>query len=147
MKNNQLWRIPARTAPGLQATPRAERDFMRGDPFLEAGVASRIGPVFAPSFDLFETDEEFTLLGDLPGLGIADLDLEFTADSLIITGEREGDDPDPGASCHALERTFGSFMRRFHFPERVDGSRSLVRMRDGVLVLQVPKRAEGLPSC
>ncbi len=147
MKNKQPSRTPALPGLGLCGWSRSERDFMRGDPFLETGLASRIGPVFAPSFDLFETDEKYTLLGDLPGLGITDLDIELTANSLTITGEREGDDLDPGASCHALERTFGSFVRRFDFPEGVDGSRSLTRMRDGVLTVEVPKRVEGLPCC
>jgi HSP20 family protein len=137
--------------PAPAASPfgwsRAEKDFLRGDTFFGHDLTTRIGPVFTPSFDLFETMDKYMLLGDLPGLGMADLDIELTANSLTITGEREGDDVDLAASCHALERTFGSFVRRFEFPEGVDGTRSLARMRDGVLLVEVPKRLEGLPRC
>jgi HSP20 family protein len=125
----------------------AERDFLRGDSFLERDLTTRVGPVYTPAFDLYETQEKYTLLGDLPGLGIKDLDLELTATSLTITGEREGEGAYLDASCHALERTFGSFVRRFEFPEGVDSSRSQVRMKNGVLVVELPKRMAGLPSC
>jgi HSP20 family protein len=129
------------------AWSRAEREFLRGDPLLGGDLPVRIGPVYSPSFDLFETAETYTLLGDLPGLGINDLDIELTGDSLTITGEREGDEAPPEAACHALERTFGTFVRRFEFPERVDGSRSLARMSNGVLRVEVPKRMADLPRC
>jgi HSP20 family protein len=120
---------------------RAEQDFMRGEPLLERDVTGRIGPVYTPAFDLFETADQYTLLGDLPGLGLNDLDIEFSGDSLTIIGERDGDDPAMDADCHAMERTFGSFVRRFEL-KRVDPSRSLARMANGVLLVEVPKRRE-----
>ncbi len=130
-----------------QDLSRSEKDFMRGDPFLEADLPTRIGPVFSPAFDLLETTEKYLLLADLPGLGIGDLDIELTAHSLTITGERDGNDLDTGLACHALERRFGSFLRRFDFAEGVDGSRSRTRMSNGVLTVEVPKRLDSLPRC
>lgn len=118
---------------------RAEKDFMRGDPFPGTDLPTRVGPVFSPAFDLLENEENYLLLADLPGLGIADLDIELTATSLTITGEREGEGLDGDLACHALERRFGTFLRRFDFPEGVDGTRSRSRMRDGVLTVEVPK--------
>jgi HSP20 family protein len=139
--------VPPASVPFCLVWSKAEKDFLRGDPFFNQDLTTRIGPIFTPSFDLFETMDKYLLLGDLPGLGMADLDLELTATSLTITGEREGEVVDAGASCHALERTFGSFVRKFEFPEGVDGARSLARMRDGVLLVELPKRLEGLPRC
>lgn len=123
---------------------QAEKDFMRGEAFLDRDPIGRIGPVYAPAFDLFETAEKYTLLGDLPGLGLGDLDLEFTGDSLTIIGERDGDDVAMNVDCHAMERTFGSFVRRFEL-KRVDAGRSLARMANGVLMVEIPKRREGGP--
>lgn len=132
---------PPGTDPVFLSWSQAEKDFMRGDPSLDRDLATRIGPVYAPAFDLFETADKYTLLGDLPGLALADLDIELTGDSLIIAGERDGENMATDAACHALERTFGAFERRFEFPQRVDGTRSLARMANGVLVVEVPKRA------
>ena len=130
-----------------QVLSRSEKDFMRGDPFLEAELTARIGPVFSPAFDLLETTEKYLLLADLPGLGIGDLDIELTGNSLTITGERDSEDLGTDLACHALERRFGSFLRRFDFAEGVDGSRSRTRMANGVLTVEVPKRLDGLARC
>ena len=126
---------------------RAEKDFMRGDPFPGVDLPTTIGPIFSPDFDLLETTGEYLLLADLPGLEIGDLDIELTANSLTITGERDGESFPRDTACHALERRFGCFLRRFNFPEGVDGAKSLVSMVNGVLAIEVPKRMEGLPDC
>ena len=139
MKSRQRYIQPGQD-PVFLNWSRAEMDFMRGEPLQAGNLTARIGPIYAPAFDLFETAEKYTLLGDLPGLGLGDLDLTFTGDSLTIVGERDGDDSASGARCHALERTFGSFERRFEFRDRVDEARSLTRMANGVLVVEVPKR-------
>jgi HSP20 family protein len=120
---------------------------MRGDPFPGVDLPTTIGPIFSPDFDLLETTGEYLLLADLPGLEIGDLDIELTANSLTITGEREGESFARDTACHALERRFGCFLRRFNFPEGVDGAKSLVSMVNGVLAIEVPKRMEGLPDC
>lgn len=126
---------------------RAEKDFMRGDPFLELDLPTRIGPVFSPAFDMLETTEKYMLLADLPGLGIADLDIELTPTSVTIIGERPGEAVEDQMACHALERRFGSFLRRFEFPEGVDGAKSRAKMTNGVLTVEVPKRLEGFSDC
>ena len=127
--------------------PDAEKNFMRGDPFLENDLPTRIGPVFSPAFDLLETPGQYLVLADLPGLELDDLDIELTANSLTITGEREAEALASSLGCHAIERQFGSFLRRFELPEGVDGARSLARLVNGVLTVEVPKRLQGLPDC
>jgi len=127
--------------------PDAEKNFMRGDPFLENDLPTRIGPVFSPAFDLLETTGEYLVLADLPGLELADLDIELTVNSLTITGEREAEAQDSSRDCHALERPFGSFLRQFELPEGVDDTRSHARLVNGVLTVAMPKRLRGLPDC
>jgi HSP20 family molecular chaperone IbpA len=121
---------------------KEEFNFMRGDPLFDADVLTRIGPVFSPAFDLIETPEKYTLLADLPGLGLRDLDIELTADILTVSGEREPECLANRATCHALERTFGSFFRTFHLPELGSGA-CFARMRNGVLTVDVPKNGLG----
>lgn len=118
----------------------AEQSFMRGDPFFTMDWVSAIGPVFTPAFDLIETADKYTVLGDLPGLDLGHLDLEFTTNTLTITGEREAEDLRKNISCHALERKFGSFLRTFAFPNGVLGDKCFARMKSGVLWVDIPKR-------
>lgn len=119
---------------------KSEEDFMRGDPWLNLDLPTRIGPVFSPSFDLLETGKAYRLLGDIPGLELENLDLEWTAHSLTITGERDAESLAGGLLCHALERTFGTFSRTFAFLEPVAGESHRARMINGVLVIEVPKQ-------
>ena len=133
--------------PYFHGLPNAEKNFLRGDPFLENDLPARIGPVFSPTFDLLETSGEYLVLADLPGLELADLDIELTVNSLTIIGEREAEALDSCLDCHALERPFGSFLRRFELPEGVDDARSRARLVNGVLTVAMPKRLRGLSDC
>ena len=112
---------------------------MRGDPWLQLDLTPRIGPVFSPSFDLLETRKTYRLLGDIPGLELENLDIELTANSLTVTGERDGDRLAQDMACHALERSFGCFSRTFPLLEPVIGGAYLAWMKNGVLTIDVPK--------
>jgi HSP20 family protein len=127
--------------------PGAASDFMRGDFVGGYDFLSTIGPVFFPSFDLVETKDHFTLLADLPGLSLVDLDIALGIDSITITGERESEKLKDTVSCHALERTFGSFLRTFNLPGATDSSKWMVLMNNGVLRVDAPKQSkEAAPS-
>ena len=121
-------------------------DFMRGDSIVGHDFLTRIGPVFFPSFDLIETAEQFTLMADLPGLSLDDLDIALNGDAITITGERESENVKDAASCHALERTFGSFHRSFNLPGDLDASQWTAKMNNGVLRVIVPKRFNNLAT-
>lgn len=125
--------------------PVAEVDFMRGDPWSDLDLPTRIGPIFTPSFDLVETPDRYTLRGDLPGLGLRDLDIDLTASTLTVAGERKPERVAGDAACHTLERSFGSFSRTF----RLTGLRfgeCLASMHNGVLTVEVPKSAGARPG-
>jgi HSP20 family protein len=145
---NDMWDDLTPSIPRPFPAPRAlaTQSFMRGDPFLDMDMVAGIGPIYSPAFDLIETTETFMLLGDLPGLAMADLDIELVADNLTIIGERDAEDLSASLSCHALERTFGSFMRTFVLPRGVAGSKCYARMEAGVLRVEVPKLFPGPPQ-
>jgi HSP20 family protein len=137
LRNKELDR-PVPPQPFLRFS-RSELDFMRGDPFLQLDLPTRIGPVFSPSFDLLESRRSYRLLGDIPGLELENLDIELIAGSLTVTGERDGDGLGLDVSCHAMERCFGSFSRTFALPGPVLGDAYLARMKNGVLTIDIPK--------
>jgi HSP20 family protein len=141
MENQRETYPQPRSGQYVFGRPWADSPFLRGDAFFEPDLVTRIGPVYTPSFDLIETPEKYTLVGDLPGLGLRDLDIDLTATTLTVAGEREPEPLGSGTSCHALERSFGSFLRIFQVPARGTGE-CLARMRNGVLRVDVPKRSE-----
>ena len=94
-----------------------------------------------PAADVYETDEEFTIALDLPGIERERLDVGLDEDSLTIRGERAPFAPE-GATRRRTERPSGRFLRKFTLPDVVDRERVAADYKDGVLRLHLPKRKE-----
>lgn len=98
---------------------------------------------FAPPVEISETDAEFLLKAELPGMMKKDLNIDYEKGVLTISGEKfeekkEGDN----RRYHLIERRFGSFDRSFTFPELVDGEKISAEFNDGILMVHLPKTEE-----
>ncbi|MDX2090983.1 MAG: HSP20 family small heat-shock protein [Kofleriaceae bacterium] len=118
------------------------RDLMRMDPFQMPALAS-IERDFVPSFEVRESDKEFSFTADLPGVKAADLDIELVGNRLEISGKREDEKRDEEGMVHTYERMYGSFMRAFVLPENADIDKIASDLKDGVLTITVPKKPGG----
>jgi HSP20 family protein len=91
-----------------------------------------------PAADIYETEKEYTIAVDLPGIERSALDISLNNDRLVIRGvralETEGQ--------HRVERPHGRFLRKFGVPVGVDQKTIAAEYRDGVLTVRLPKRAE-----
>jgi HSP20 family protein len=96
------------------------------------GVAS-----YTPRFDIFETDEELVLVGDLPGITPADLDIRYENRELMIYGRVTPREP----QAKVLHREYGvgDFYRAFTIAESLDAEKIRAELRSGVLTLHLPK--------
>ena len=93
-----------------------------------------------PSADVYESDEQYTIALDLPGIEREALDVSLDDDRLTIKGERARAEED--ANARRAERPFGRFLRSFTLPSLVDRDRINADYKDGVLRLRLPKRRE-----
>ncbi|MPZ16563.1 MAG: Hsp20 family protein [Luteitalea sp.] len=93
---------------------------------------------WVPVADLYETRESYTLVVELPGLRLEDLDLSATPGALTLQGERRAL-PGGEASYVRVERGYGRFTRRFEFPDPVDVSGVTADLTSGVLTVILPK--------
>jgi HSP20 family protein len=96
------------------------------------------GQDFTPSCDITETDAEFDIHVDLPGLSKEDIELRVTNKVLSIKGERKtafADDP----RYVRRERKHGVFSRTFALPDDVDTDNIEANFNNGVLAIHVPK--------
>lgn len=98
---------------------------------------------FTPRFDLYENDEGYVLLGDLPGVEPQDLDVKFENQELTIHGKVAP--RHAGQRCFAEEYGVGDFHRSFTIGERVEGGLINAELKNGVLTVQLPKRADVKP--
>lgn len=102
------------------------------------------GPVFAPSVDIFETEKAITLLVDMPGVKVDDLDVDLRDDTLTLTGDVRRDMATPGEKVY-VEYETGRYYRQFSLSEVVAQEKIDAEFADGVLRLTLPKVEKATP--
>jgi len=98
---------------------------------------------FTPMLDVRETDEEYLVLVDLPGVNSDEVTIEVSDQVLSISGSRA---PVETGEAQLSERPHGSFARTLTLPQGVDEEKIVANYSDGVLELHVPKPAEQRPK-
>jgi HSP20 family protein len=98
-----------------------------------------------PPMDLVETDEDFVLRADLPGLSENDVNIELEDHVLTISGERKAEHEERKEGYYRVERAFGSFARSLTLPEGVDPEQVRASFDRGVLEVRIPKPEQRKP--
>ncbi|MBV8956267.1 MAG: Hsp20/alpha crystallin family protein [Solirubrobacterales bacterium] len=98
-----------------------------------------------PAMDLVETDEDFVLRADLPGLTEKDVHIELEDNVLTISGERKAEHEERKEGYYRVERSSGTFSRSLTLPEGVDPEAVKASFDRGVLEVRVPKPEERKP--
>ena len=97
-----------------------------------------------------ETDKEFTITAELPGLTDADVDVSVTGDRIVIKGEKKSEkeerSDEKGREFHRVERTSGSFQRIMTLPFTIDADKVEAVVKDGVLTVTIPKPPEAIEN-
>ncbi len=96
---------------------------------------------WSPPVDIYETDGEFVLVAEIPGITQEEIHLEISGEMLVLRGERPSNTRHPSHSYHRIERPNGIFQRIFRLPAVVDAAGVAATYRDGVLRVTLPKRA------
>ena len=96
---------------------------------------------WAPAVDIAEDDESYIISADLPEVKKEDVNVSVENGYLTISGERrhESEDEDSNKKFHRVERSYGSYMRRFGVPDHVDAENIKASFQDGVLQVTLPK--------
>ncbi|HSH12459.1 MAG TPA: Hsp20/alpha crystallin family protein, partial [Desulfurivibrionaceae bacterium] len=96
--------------------------------------------------DIKETAEAFNIEADLPGMSKDDVKVTVQNGVLNIQGERRREEEAGDSKHHRVERTHGSFLRRFTLPENVDENSIQAKFKDGVLTLTLAKAEPAEPK-
>ncbi len=95
----------------------------------------------APAVDVKETDTEYQVIADLPGISKDNLEVSVKDDvlSLTVRSEDEKSEESEGRIIRQ-ERYRGTFHRSFRLSDRVDDENIQATYKDGVLSISVPKK-------
>lgn len=98
---------------------------------------------FTPPLDVRETEDEYLVMVDVPGVKPEDVSIELNEQVLTVSGSRV---PVETGGSQLTERPYGSFVRTLTLPRGVDGDGIVANCVDGVLELHIPKPAEAKPK-
>lgn len=94
---------------------------------------------WTPSVDISETDKEFVIKAEIPGVKKDDVKVTVESGMLSIKGERKMEKEEKGKTFHRVECSYGSFVRSFRVPDGVDESKVKAEFKDGVINVTLPK--------
>ncbi|MBV9311432.1 MAG: Hsp20/alpha crystallin family protein [Solirubrobacterales bacterium] len=98
-----------------------------------------------PPMDLVETENDFVLRADLPGLNESDVNIELEDNVLTVSGERKAEHEERKEGYYRVERASGSFSRSLTLPEGVNPEAVKASFDRGVLEVRIPKPEERKP--
>lgn len=97
-----------------------------------------------PRVDVMEDAAGITILADVPGVSKENLELRLEGDALVMEGVMAPFAPGTLEPVYA-EVALARYRRSFTLSRELDGSRTTASLKDGVLTLQIPKRADAKP--
>ena len=103
------------------------------------GSSPSTGRRWVPAMDLVESEDEFVLRADLPGLSENDVNIELEDNVLTVSGERKAEHEERKEGYYRVERASGQFSRSLTLPEGIDPDSIRANFENGVLEVRIPK--------
>ncbi len=101
---------------------------------------------FVPATDIEETDKEFRIVFELPGMEKKDIKVSVEDNVLTVSGERKDRSEEKDKNYVRSEIRCGSFTRSFSLPRTVDVNNVSADYKDGLLTVTLQKTEEAKPK-
>jgi HSP20 family protein len=99
-----------------------------------------------PAVDVRESENEYLMEIDLPGLTEKDIEVKLDNNLLTISSKKEEKKEEKGKGYLIRERKSSHFARSFVLPEEVDREKIKADFKNGVLSLNFPKLPAAKPK-
>jgi HSP20 family protein len=93
----------------------------------------------APAMDVVETEKEYAISAELPGIDENSVEIKLVNNTLTIRGEKNEEKEDKQKDYYMSERRYGSFQRSFALPDGIDSDKIEATFVKGVLTVKLPK--------
>jgi len=105
--------------------------------------ATREGPHFTPDVDIYETDQALVLVADVPGATGDHIELDLRDSQLSLAAPVQ--QLDKRWKPIYVEYEIGNYSRQFRLGQMFDEARISAQVKDGVLLVRVPKAQKAMP--
>ena len=101
---------------------------------------------WVPSVDIKEAADKFIIYADIPGVKPEDIDVSMDAGVLTVRGKKESEVKTEKEGYKRVERSAGSFYRRFSLPDSANDEAINAKCKLGVLEIVIPKKEAVKPK-
>lgn len=114
--------------------------------FLGDESAGAQGREFVPQINIAESEGEYEVSLDLPGLKPDEVNVEVHDNQLTVSGRRTAEENSVGKTYHRVERRYGEFRRVVTLPVTIDEAKIKANYDHGVLTVSLPKSEKLKPK-
>jgi len=115
-------------------------DFFSGYDIAPRSMATGVLGAFSPSIDVKESEKDFIIRAELPGVDDKDVEVTVTNDAVTIKGEKKEEKEDKSKNYYHMERSYGFFNRVIPLEMETDANKAEASFKNGVLNITIPKR-------
>jgi len=101
---------------------------------------------FSPNVDITETEKEYKIKAEIPGMDEDKIQLSVENNTLVIKGEKKEESEERTKRHYHTERSFGRFYRSIPFNSEVNGERVSAKYKKGVLSVVIAKSDKAISS-
>ncbi len=98
--------------------------------------------VWKPAVELAEKDNAFLLEVAVPGVNPKDIDIEVTADDILIRANVHHEHKETKGEVRICEFASGNLFRSIHLPTKIDPDKVKAEFNNGMLTLKAPVSEE-----
>jgi len=114
--------------------------------FLKSVIRSKTAPayycenIWYPPTDIIETEEEFIVIMEIPGVDKKDISINLTEGILEISGYRYQPGFEKPCKYHSVEIICGHFKRQVALSAEIESSKISAFYNNGLLQIFLPKK-------
>ena len=106
---------------------------------VENALKTEVARPWAPAVDIFELEDSFVILVEVPGISRQAVSVEVKGQTLTIKGERPVVPDLSPDSLYRSERHYGPFERAFNLPGNIRSDNIEAKLNEGVLTITIAK--------
>lgn len=99
-----------------------------------------------PALDIQETDKQYKIALEIPGVEEKDIQITLDNDVLLVHGEKRQEQEKKDGGFHRIERSYGSFQRALNLPGDANQDSIKAAFKNGVLTIAMDKREASAPK-
>lgn len=115
------------------------------NPVFSHQLAMKKVSTWRPAIEVKQTDKDYKVKVQLPGVKKDDINVELDNDFMTITAEIEEererkDEEDKNAKYHTCEFRYGKYQRTISFDKPVKSDNAQAEYKNGILTIVLPKQ-------